>query len=144
MLTPLLGRASQTEGVAGILDVMALVAPGLGVLVLVAALASQLSAAVADSIGSGGLMNEVSRRRLSVPLAFALANALAVAVVWLTDPLQVVAVSSRAFAIYYALQCALAVAVSRRLGGASTARQAGFVVIGIVCLVAALVGAAAE
>ena len=144
LLTPLLGRASQTEGVAGILDVMALVAPGLGVLVLIAALASQLSAAVADSIGSGGLMNEVSRRRLSVPAAFALANALAVAVVWLTDPLEVVAISSRAFAIYYALQCALAVAVSQRSDGVSVLRQAGFVAIGLICLVAALVGAPAE
>ncbi|WP_242098403.1 hypothetical protein [Sphingomonas sp. CROZ-RG-20F-R02-07] len=144
LLTPLLGRAAHTQGVAGILDVMALVAPGLSVLVLVAALASQLSAAVADSIGSGGLMSEVTRRTLSVPAAFALANALSVAVVWLTDPLQVVAISSRAFAIYYALQCALAVAVSRRSGAASMARQAGFVAIGIVCVVAALVGAPAE
>lgn len=144
LLTPFLGRAAQTEGVAGILDVMALVAPGLGALVLVAALASQLSAAVADSIGSGGLMSEVSRRRLTVPIAFALANALSVAVVWLTDPLEVVAVSSRAFAIYYALQCALAVAVARRSGAASPTRQAGFVAIGLVCLVAALVGAPAE
>jgi len=144
LLTPFLGRAMQTEGVAGILDVMGLVAPGLGALVLVAALASQLSAAVADSIGSGGLMSEVSRRKLTVPIAFALANALSVAVVWLTDPLQVVAVSSRAFAIYYALQCALAVAVARRSGAASLTRQAGFVVIGLVCLVAALVGAPAE
>jgi hypothetical protein len=144
LLTPLLGRAAQTEGVAGILDVMGLVASGLGVLVLIAALASQLSAAVADSIGSGGLMSEVSRRRLSVPTAFALANTLAVAVVWLTDPLEVVAVSSRAFAVFYALQCALALAVSRRTGAASPMRQASFVAIGLVCLVAALVGAPAE
>lgn len=144
LLTPFLGAAARTQGVAGILDVMALVAPGLGVLVLVAALASQLSAAVADSIGSGGLMSEVSRRRLSVPLAFALANALSVAVVWLTNPLEVVAVSSRAFALYYALQCALAFLVARRTGAASPARQAGFLLLGLICIVAALVGAPAE
>ena len=64
--------------------------------------------------------------------------------VWLTDPLQVVAVSSRAFAIYYALQCALALFVGRRSKTATPAMQAGFMVIGVVCLVAALVGAPAE
>ena len=78
--------AAEAEGVAGILDIMRMVAPPLGVFVLIGALSSQLSAAVADSIGSGGLMNEVSRRKISVPAAFAIASALAIAVVWLTDP----------------------------------------------------------
>lgn len=144
LLTPFLGKAAETEGVAGILDVMAMVAPGLGVLVLIAALASQLSAAVADSIGSGGLMSEVSRRRLSVPMAFALANLLSVFVVWLTDPLEVVAVSSRAFAVYYALQSVIAIIAGRREGAISPTKQVGFALIGIVCVVAALVGAPAE
>lgn len=144
LLTPFLTRAAGTEGVAGILDIMALVAPGLGVFVLVGAVSSQLSAAVADSIGAGGLMNEVSRRKLSVPVAFAAANLLSIAVVWLTDPFQVVAVSSRAFALYYALQCVLALAVAIRTRTGSLSQRAGFVVIGLVCIVAALVGAPAE
>lgn len=144
LLTPFLGRAAQTEGVAGILDIMELIAPALGVFVLAGAVSSQLSAAVADSIGSGGLVNEVSRRKISVPLAFALAGAMAVLVVWLTDPFQVVALSSRAFAAFYALQCALALMVSVRNGVGTMAQRVGFVVIGVVCLVAVFVGAPAE
>ena len=85
LLTPFLARAAHAEGVAGILDIMELVAPAMGVFVLVGAVSSQLSAAVADSVGSGGLLNEVSRRKISVPAAFAVASALAIAVVWLTD-----------------------------------------------------------
>jgi len=103
-----------------------------------------LSAAVADSIGSGGLINEVSRRKISVPLAFALAGALAIVIVWLTDPFQVVALSSRAFALFYGLQCVLALIVSLKTGQGTLWQRIGFVTIGLVCLVAAVVGAPAE
>lgn len=144
LLTPFLGVAAKTEGVAGILDIMRMVAPALGIFVLIGALSSQLSAAVADSIGSGGLMNEVSLRKISVPAAFAIASALAIAVVWLTDPFQVVAVSSRAFALFYAMQCGLALFVARRKRSAGMVLQGWFVVVGLICLVAALVGAPAE
>lgn len=144
LLTPFLGRAAEAEGVAGILDIMTLIAPALGIFVLVGALSSQLSAAVADSIGSGGLMSEVTRRTLSVQAAFALAGALAIAVVWLTDPFQVVAISSRAFALFYALQCALAMAVAKRTGAGTILQRAGFAIVGVICIVATLVGAPAE
>ncbi|KQX20065.1 MULTISPECIES: hypothetical protein [unclassified Sphingomonas] len=144
LLTPFLGRAAEAEGVAGILDIMTMVAPALGVFVLVGALSSQLSAAVADSIGSGGLMSEVTQRKLSVELAFALAGALAIAVVWLTDPFEVVAISSRAFALFYALQCALAFIVARRTGVGTPRHYIGFAVVGVICLVATLIGAPAE
>lgn len=144
LLTPFLTRAAATEGVAGILDIMELIAPALGLFVLAGAVSSQLSAAVADSIGSGGLVNEVSRRRISVPLAFTLAGALAVLVVWLTDPFEVVALSSRAFALFYAMQCVLALMVSVRRGAGSLAQRCGFLAIGVICLVAVFVGAPAE
>ncbi|MFD2781787.1 hypothetical protein ACFS32_12545 [Novosphingobium pokkalii] len=123
---------------------MELIAPALGLFVLIGAVASQLSAAVADSIGSGGLINEVSRRTISVPLAFLLAGGLAIVIVWLTDPFEVVALSSRAFALFYALQCVLALIVSIRTGAGTTAQRLGFVAIGLVCLIAAAVGAPAE
>ena len=144
LLTPVLGRAAHAQGVAGILDIMTFIAVPLGVFVLVGALASQLSAAVADSIGSGGLMSEVTQRRLSVPAAFTLAGALAIVVVWTTDPFQVVALASRAFAAFYALQCVLAWMVGRRTDAASVAKLATFLAIGIVCTVAVMVGAPAE
>ncbi|WP_230206945.1 hypothetical protein [Novosphingobium sp. Gsoil 351] len=144
LLTPFLGRAADAEGVAGILDIMTLVAPALGIFVLIGALASQLSAAVADSIGSGGLLSEVTQKKLSVRAAFALAAGLAVAVVWLTDPFEVVAISSRAFALYYAFQCVLAFMVARKTDVATPTRLAGFAIVGAICLVATLVGAPAE
>lgn len=144
LLTPILGPASQAEGVAGIYDVMGLVAPLLGLFVLGAALTSQLSAAIADSIGSGGLLVEVSRRKLSVRSAFIAASALSVAIVWLTDPFEVIALSSRAFAAYYAAQAAIAIWVSSRTGAGGWLLRTGFALVGLICLVATLVGAPAE
>ena len=144
LLTPFLTQAREAEGVAGILDIMELVAPIMGVFVLVGAVSSQLSAAIADSIGSGGLLVEVSRRKLSVRNAFIAASALSIAVVWLTDPFSVIALSSRAFALFYAIQALLALWVSFRTGAGSTAARIGFVLVGLVCVVAALAGAPAE
>lgn len=144
LLTPILGRAMHAEGVAGIYDVMSFVAPLLGLLVLGAAVTSQMSAAIADAIGSGGLLIEVSRRKLGVRAAFIASSALSIAIVWLTDPFQVIALSSRAFALFYAMQAVLALWVSQRTGLRNPLARAAFVLVALICVVAALVGAPAE
>jgi hypothetical protein len=144
LLTPFLAQAQQTQGVAGILDIMHAIAPLLGLFVLVGAAASQLSAATADSIGVGGLVGEVSRGRLGIRGAFIATSLLSITIVWLIDPFQVGALASRAFALYYAMQAGLAWWVSRRTGAGDGWRRAGFVVISLVCLAAAAAGAPAE
>lgn len=144
LLTPFLGQAEHAEGVAGILDIMTLVAPALAVLVLIGAAASQLSAAIADSIGAGGLLIEVSRGRLGVRGAFIVSALVSIAVVWLTDPFQVVALASRAFALYYALQAVLAIWTYHRTRAGNGRALIAFVVIGITCLIAVAAGAPAE
>ncbi|MBI1199177.1 MAG: hypothetical protein GC203_15055 [Phenylobacterium sp.] len=143
LLTPFLGRAAQTEGVAGILDIMALTAPLMGGVVMTGALASQLSAATADSIGSAGLASELSEKRLSLKMGFVASAALTVAVVWLTDPFEVVAAASRAFGAFYMLQCVLAVMAARRTGAAGWPAQVGMAALGAAALAAALAGAPA-
>lgn len=144
LLTPFLGRAAQTQGVAGILDVMAMVAPFMGGMVMLGALASQLSAATADSIGSAGLTSELSGGRITLRTGFFVSAGLTVAVVWLTDPFQVVAVASRAFAVFYLMQCVLAAMAARRTGHGGWAAQLAFAALGAASLAAALAGAAAE
>lgn len=144
LLTPFLRPAAAAEGVAGILGIMELVAPLLGLFVLTAAVFSQLSAAIADSIGAGGLMTEVSRGRLGPLRGFLLAAGLSIVVVWLTDPFQVIALASRAFALFYAVQAALALWVARRTGVGGPVMQAGAAAVVLVCLVAASAGAPAE
>jgi hypothetical protein len=144
LLTPLLRQAQAAEGVAGILDVMEVVAPILGIFVLIGAVSSQLSAAIADSIGSGGLLIEVSRKRFGIRQAFVAASVHAIAVVWLTDPFEVIALASRAFALFYALQAGLAYWVSRRTGAGGPLHRLGFILVALICLVATFAGAPAE
>lgn len=144
LLTPRLGQAARTEGVAGVLDVMEGVAPALGAVVLAAAAFSQLSAAIADATGSTGIAIELSRKRLNTGTGFLVAAGLAIAVTWLTDALEIVSVASRAFALYYAVQCAVTLLVARRKGGTGPARMIGIAVIGLLCLLAAVAGAPAE
>ena len=144
LLTPFLRQAQSSEGVAGILDIMELVAPLMGIFVLVGAVSSQLSAAIADSIGSGGLIVEFTHKRLGIRSAFLAAAVLAIGVVWLTNPFSVIALSSRAFALFYAMQAVLALWVSLRTGKGGIFARIGFVVIGLICVIATLAGAPAE
>lgn len=144
LLTPFLRQAQSAEGVAGILDIMELVAPAMGIFVLIGAVSSQMSAAIADSIGSGGLLVEVSRRKLGVRGAFIAASALSIAVVWLTDPFSVIALSSRAFALFYAAQAILALWVSLRTGAGGLLARGGFALVALICIIAAAAGAPAE
>lgn len=144
LLTPRLGQAATTEGVAGVLDVMEAIVPALGAIVLAAAVASQLSAAVADAIGSTGIAVELSNKRLSMGTSFLLAAALSAAVTWLTDAIEIIVVASRAFAVFYALQCAIAFALAWPDRRSRPFRLVGIGLVGLACLVAAVAGAPAE
>ena len=70
LLTPFLASAAHTQGVTGILDVMRTIGWGLAGLVLLGAAFSQLSAAVADSIGSAFTNPPGHRHRLPGLCAF--------------------------------------------------------------------------
>jgi len=101
-----------------IVDMMKNVAPILPVLLVAAALAAQFSAAVADTSGSGGLIHELSGRRLSPRMAYALLTLVGLFITWNANVFQIITFASRAFAAYYALQALIAATGARRLGDA--------------------------
>jgi hypothetical protein len=84
------------------------VAPILPVLLVAAALSAQLSAAVADTNGSGGLFEELTEGRVSSRMGYLLLVAVGVSITWLADVFQIISYASRAFALYYAIQSAIA------------------------------------
>ncbi len=92
----------------GIIDMMKLVAPVLPLMLIAAALAAQFSAAVADTAGAGGLFEELTRRRLRERDAYALLVAIGIALTWAADIFEIIAHASRAFALYYTVQAAIA------------------------------------
>lgn len=91
-----------------IIDMLAPLGMALAPMVILAALASQLSAAVADTNGAGGLLSEVTGGRLSVNLGNAATAAVAIFIIWVADIYEIIAFASQAFALYYALESAQA------------------------------------
>ena len=119
------------------------ISPLLPILLVAAALAAQFSAAVADTNGCGGLAEEMSHGRVPTRVAYLGLAALALLLTWTADIYQIISYASRAFAIYYALQCTLAMVGSYREGG-SAPRTAGFALLVVVLLVVAVLGVPAE
>ncbi len=97
-----------------ILDAMAPVALILPAILMIAALTSQFSAAVADMGGGGGLLRESSHGQLSARVGYVTVAVAAILLVWAVNLLEIVALASRAFAAYYFLQTMLALIYNYR------------------------------
>ncbi|MEC7256447.1 MAG: hypothetical protein VXW58_01385, partial [Pseudomonadota bacterium] len=98
------GDLSETA----IITMLQAVAPVLAVLLVVAALSAQFSAALADTGGAGGLFTELTGGRIGPRQAYALLVAAGVALTWVADVFEIISYASRAFALYYAVQAWLA------------------------------------
>lgn len=138
LMIPLYGQFRSETDVAGFIGVIGIVSPWLPMLMVMGAVASQFSAAVADSIGASELVADLSGNRVGERAAYWLIGAAALGLLWLTDVIGLVALASRAFALFYALQCAVASLVARRAGEA--ARAAWFAVLALACLAIAVLG----
>ena len=119
------------------------VAPVLPMLLVVAALAAQFSAAVADTNGCGGLAREVSSGRISSRSAYVMLSVFGIALTWSADVYRIIGYASRVFAVYYALQCAQAAALSRLQAGFSP-RTLGFALLAIFAASIAVFGISPE
>ncbi len=98
----------HTISETAVIDLCKLIAPILPPLLIVAAIMSQFSAAVADSIGSSGLISEASKRVVSVREGILITVIIAIFLVWLTNTFEIIVIASKAFAIYYGMQCLIA------------------------------------
>lgn len=97
-----------------IIDMMAVVAPVLPGLLVLAALSAQFSAAVADTSGAGGLMEEESGGRIPQRFAYLALVTIGILLTWVFNVFEIVSYASRAFALYYAIQSAIAAAAAQR------------------------------
>ena len=128
------GGVSETE----IISLMAQVSPLLPLLMVGAALAAQFSAGVADTGGAGGLLEEVSRKMFSERQGYIVVVIVGLVLTWVADVFTIIAIASRAFALYYAVQCYIAA------HHAEGHRRLAFGVMGVIGLSAALLGTSVE
>lgn len=125
----------------GIIAMMRQVAPVLPGLLILAALTAQFSAAVADTGGAGGLIQGTSRQRISDRAGYVILSGLGITLTWIADVYDIIAYASRAFALYYAVQCAIA---ARGAWAQQNRRAIWFAALAIAALVMALFGTPAE
>ncbi|EEX16222.1 putative membrane protein [Citreicella sp. SE45] len=116
LMIPLFPFFTSTADVAGFIEVIGRVTPWLPFIVTAGAIASQFSASVADSIGASELVSDTTHKHITPRHAYVVIGAVAVSVIWATDVVSIVSLASRAFALFYALQCIVAVLVARHRG----------------------------
>lgn len=117
IFVPLAGPISKSVHHAtetAIISMLSQTAVGMGFVLSVAAIFSQFGAVVADTIGNGGLLEEVTNRKVNEKQAYLLSSVLAIGLTWFFDILEIVALASRFFALYYFFQVLIAVIVSFR------------------------------
>ncbi len=142
LMIPLMGTDSQETGVAAIVDIVRPVALVLPLLITVGALASQSSAAIADAIGAGGLLNDITNGRIPVRYTYPWIAGISAIVTWETDVFTLITFASRCFAFYYALQCLVASMSAVRRG--ARWRAAGFGLLMLLCVAIVVLGTPAE
>lgn len=101
---------SDTE----IIDLTSKVSTILPGILIFAAVMSQFSAAVADTVGSGGLLHETFRGKVSLHNCYLLVGAAAIVLTWTTNIFEVISLASRAFALYYGLQAMVAAGLAHQ------------------------------
>jgi hypothetical protein len=93
---------------------------------VIAAVLSQFSAAVADIVGGGGNVAESTNDRIDERTAYVLICGIAVILAF-SSTLTLISFASRAFAFYYFLQCIVAISVSK-----NTTQKVTFSLLAIV------------
>ncbi len=91
-----------------IINLSQYISPVLPVMLVIAATMSQFSAAIADTLGGGGLVYEESRGRFPSKYGYLIITVCAVLLIWSTSIFEIVAYASRAFAFYYFVQTLIA------------------------------------
>ncbi|MGD2140633.1 MAG: hypothetical protein PVH25_09570 [Burkholderiales bacterium] len=117
LLSPLLSKLSQGNGVAALITVSAAVATIIPVTLTVAAGASQFNASVADSIGDAGLIEDITSGKVNPSHAYLVIAGVGIAILITFHVNQIITLASRAFALFYALQCLVAWETARKRSG---------------------------
>lgn len=111
-----------------------------------AAIGSQFSAAVGDTEGAGGLIEDITHQRLPARYAYLLILVITVCLTWQTAMNRTIAYASRAFALFYTLQCAVAFleAWETKTVPHRRFRLVSFAFVGADCLLVFALGLPAE
>jgi hypothetical protein len=126
--TPLMVDTAGHFSDDNLLDLIERSAPALALPLVVGAVLSQFSAAVADTVAAHGNLR-VLRPGVGKHVPYLVTAVAVSALSWSIDLFTLVVVASRAFAAYYCVQCVVAMRTSTH-----PARRAGFAVLAAILL----------
>jgi hypothetical protein len=109
--TPVMGLGTADGPDSTLLDITARIAPWLALPLVLSAVLSQFSAAVADTVAAEGNLRGLFRF-MRGPTPYLVSGGAALLLAATTPTFTIVAIASRAFAAYYAIQAALAMRTS--------------------------------
>lgn len=133
--TPVMGLGTSAGADTTLLDITDRVAPLLALPLVLTAVLSQFSAAIADTVAAGGNLRGLWDR-MTGHRPYLVSGVAAIALAATVPTFTVVVVASRAFAAYYALEAVIALRTS-----SGWARKIGY---GLLALVMAAIAALAE
>jgi hypothetical protein len=125
----------EVAAIVGLVGELAMVLPAL---LIGAAVASQFSAAVADAIGGAGILQGNLAGRFQENFFYPAIALLSIGLVWSGSVLDIIAWASRAFAVYYGLQCGVAMLVAQETPSLAR-RRVNVVGYGLLALTATAV-----
>lgn len=136
-------QAGKDADVTAIITLAGTVAAVLPIMLTIAAVGSQFSAAVADEAGCGGLLSNLAGRWLNSRTAYLAIGGITVVLMWSVDVKQIISLASRAFALFYCLQCVVAsiIAWSEKK---DTPRALWYGMLALTCLLITVLGESAE
>ncbi|TFH36358.1 MAG: hypothetical protein E4G99_05120 [Anaerolineales bacterium] len=108
LAAPLAVDLTQASNETAIISIVGRAGFGLATSLSLAAIFSQFGAAVADTVGSGGILEEETRGRVRRRVGYLLVTILAAITIWTGNIFSVLSLASRAFALYYAFQAVMA------------------------------------
>ncbi|AZI56813.1 hypothetical protein EH165_00120 [Nakamurella antarctica] len=136
--TPVMGLGTSAGLDNTLLDITSRIAPWLAIPLVLSAVLSQFSAAIADTAAADGNMRGLNSW-FKGPRPYLVGGAAAIALAAVVPTLTIVAVASRAFAAYYALQSVIAMRTSTGLR-----RKVGFGALALLMLAVAVFAQAAS
>jgi len=130
----------------GIIKLSAQVAVVAPYMLIIGAATAQFSAAVADTLATGGLVEAATYGKIGHRHVYLAIMAVALLLLWTSHIFEIIAYASRAFAAYYAIQCVMAATHSAMSdsGSRRIRRVVWFAFLSLVMMLTVLFGIPAE
>ncbi|WP_157887861.1 hypothetical protein [Frondihabitans sp. PAMC 28766] len=126
--TPVMGIGTHAGADTTLLNITGRIAPWLALPLVLSAVLSQFSAAIADTAAADGNLRGLNKW-FTGPRPYLISGAAAIALAATVPTLTIVAIASRAFAAYYALQAVIAMRTTT-----GVLRKTGFAFLALVML----------